>query len=440
MKKQLLKLMCTTLALLGGCVSSGGGSSTSADSQLCDGQQIETLTSHEQNREGEYTTTRDVITGECIEPEEQLKRGFEVVIDDPGNSVDLAVAKQRFDRDEELISLPSGGQALRWTDTFESLFRDSSFTNNDNSFYTGGVQLDIEFLISEDGYFRATTIADEDADHLAIFGTVTGQVNYLSFDGAPLRESFYARTGARSRYNSNIQQANFLAHMLANSYATLARAGAMTQPLANHAELFDQSPTTIKSYFKRVVFVIRSFIYHNRTDYPALEALEYPVVETWNEDWSPFGNTDRDPAETLMTRSYNIDYEDGPSGDSLTYLETWHGSHHIGATSRIRAVGHYGGDFTASHSATEPGSSFSIDCSASAGACELSTARNAGVAAYVKGFAPTRVEMELNNNWALGHTAVVIASFSDWDTQDRTESPARNNPNPLWGVIPVGNW
>lgn len=443
MKGVCLGMVAVAAAALTGCVGGGSGDDLAGDGSLCDGQQVETITVVEQNREGQYTTTRDVITGECLAPQVQLRRGFEVVIEDPGNRIDLALAKALLERDETVVALRGGGEGLIWRDTFAALFADSSYTHNEGSFHTGGIELEIEFLITDGGTLRATTIADDDAAHLAIFGTNTGQINTRSFAGAPLRESAYA--DARSRYNSNLAQANFLAHMLSSSYARLARGGAMRTPLANHAELYSQSPTVINSFFKRDVFVMRSFIYHNRTDYDALEPLEVPVVATWNELWSPLGHDNRDPDGTVtLARSYNVDYEGGANSDSLTYLETWSGSHELLDTTEIRAVGHYGGDFAVSHRVDEPGSHFNIDCGAALGGCTLGTRRNAGVAAYIQGFAPTRVEMSLTNSWALGHTAVVTASFSDWDTFGRTESPLNTrpgahpnpNPNPTPGVVP----
>lgn len=433
--RRLLKLtVIPCLLLLNGCVSSGDDPQ-SDNGELCDGQQIETYTEVNENREGEYLTTRDVITGECQTPAEQLKRGFEVSIDDSGNTIDMTIAAGVLGLSESLITLADGGKALRWLDSFESLYRNASYTNNEKSFYTGDIELEIEFLITEEGYFRATTISDDDASHLAIFGAANGQLNYLGFNGAHLRTTEYNVTGARSRYNSNIKQANILAHMLSNTYADLALENAMSNPLRNHAELFDLSPTVIKSFFSRNVFVMRSFIYHNRMDYDDLGLLEMEPISTWNKLWSPLGDDERDPAETLMSRSYNVNYEDGANSNSLTYLETWSGSHELDSKTSIQATGHYGGDLDVDYSTVEPGSRFAIQCSAASSGCTLSTSRNAGVAAFVKGFAPTRVEMEINNVWALGHTAVVTANFSDWDTFDRTESPLRLNPNPLAAVV-----
>jgi|GEM_PF-5115973 len=433
---RLLNLtVCVFPLMLGACVSSDG-KSVSADAALCNGQQVETIESQSENRTGTFTTTTDIITGECIAPAVQLLRGFEVTIDDSsyGNQINLHTAAQLLDRTEQPATMSSGKDALRWTDSFENIFRNNSYTNNADSFYTGGIDLDIEFLVTDDGVFRATTVSEDDASHLAIFGTATGQVNTSNFSGGTLRQEAYG--SPRSRYNSDIKQANFLAFMLANTYAKLADGGAMTgEFLGNHAELYDKSPTSLKSFFSREVFVIRSFIYHNRMDYDLLERLDVPLVSTWNAKWSPFGDENRDPAQTLMSRSYNIDYEDGANSNSLTYLETWSGSHTLDARTSIRATGHYGGDFNVEKTSKNPGSEFSISCSQAQSGCELATARNAGVAAYVKGFAPTRVEMEMNNDWALGHTAVVIASFSDWDSDSRTESPMRTNPNPLWGFV-----
>lgn len=434
--RQLLKLMMTSCVfILNGCVSSDGEGLQSGSGELCDGQQIETYTEVNENREGVYLTTRDVITGECQAPAEQLMRGFEVSIDDSGNAINMTIAAEVLGLSDSLITLPNGIKALRWSDTLENLHRNAGYSNNKNSYYTGGIELEIEFLITEEGYFRATTIADDDASHLAIFGAALGQVNYLGFNGAHLRTTEYNVTGARSRYNSNIKQANILAHNLSNTYADLALANGMSNPLGNHAELFDLSPTVIKSFFSRNVFVMRSFIYHNRMDYDNLGLLEMEPIRTWNKLWSPLGDDDRDPVETRMSRSYNVDYEDGANSNSLTYLETWSGSHELDSSTSIQATGHYGGDLDVDYSADEPGSSFAIQCSAASSGCTLSTSRNAGVAAYVKGFAPTHVEMEINNVWALGHTAVVTASFSDWDTFGRTESPLRLNPNPLAAFV-----
>ena len=433
--RQLLKLaIAPCLLLLNGCVSSGEGSQSDGG-DLCDGQQIETHTEVNENREGEYLTTRDVITGECQTPAQQLKRGFEVSIDDSGNAIDMDIAAGVLGLSESLVTLSNGTQALRWSDSFENLYRNAGYTNNENSFYTGGIELEIEFLITEKGYFRATTISDDDASHLAIFGAAHGQLNYLGFNGAHLRTSEYNVIGARSRYNSNIKQANILAHMMSNTYADLALESAMSNPLRNHAELYDLSPTVIKSFFSRNVFVMRSFIYHDRMDYDDIGLLEMEPISTWNKLWSPLGDDERDPAETLMSRSYNVDYEDGANSNSLTYLETYSSSHYLDSRTSIQATGHYGGDLNVDYSAEEPGSRFSIQCSAASSGCALTTSRNAGVAAFVKGFAPTHVEMEMNNVWAQGHTAVVTVSFSDWDTFDRTESPLRLNPNPLAAFV-----
>lgn len=418
------------VGLLCGCAESEGESAA-----LCAGKSLETITVEAANRGGTYDTEFDVITGECVTPQQQLQQGFTVIIDDSyTNTVNLVRAAQILEKSDALEIGANGKELLRWRDSFSAIYADRTYTDNPDSFYSGGIELEFESVITEDGIFRVTTIADDDASHLAIFGAQTGQTNYLSFDGAHLRTEAYG--GApRGRYNSNINQSNILAHMLANTYADLARGGAMSDPLRDHAELFARSPTVLHSHFSRNVYIMRSFLYHNRMDYDALEELEEPVVSAWNALWSPFGASNPDPTITLMSREYNVTYLDGLSGDSLTYLETWSGSHTQAASTNIRATGHYGGDLTVSHEGVHVGSEFSIACSVAQGGCALSTRRNAGVAVYVKGLMPTRVEMDLNNDWALGHTAVMTASFSNWDTFNRGESPFRNNPNPLAAVI-----
>lgn len=439
-KRSVTTVNVLRLALLSGCgllsaCAEDGGEGGVAPQALCAGQTIETITIETANRGGVYDTEIDVITGECVTPQQQLKKGFTVIIDDSyTNTVNLARAAQILEQSDALENGANGKQLLRWRERFSDIYASSTYTNNPRSFYSGGIELEFEFVITEDGIFRATTIADDDVNHLAIFGAQTGQTNYLSFDGAPLRTAAYGGNPL-GRYNSNIAQSNMLAHMLANTYGDLARGDAMTDPLRDHAELFAQSPTVIHSHFKRNVYIMRSYLYHNRKDYDALAALEEPVVDVWNALWSPFGADNPDPANTLMSREYNVNYHDGVSGGALTYLETWNGSHTLAARTSIRVTGHYGGDFSVNYNGVHVGSEFAIACSVEQGGCELSTARNAGVAAYVKGLMPTRVEMEMNNDWALGHTAVITASFSDWDTSGRTESPYRNNPNPKSAVI-----
>lgn len=429
------------LAVLSGCgLLSACAESEGESRALCAGQSVETITVESANRGGVYDMEFDVVTGECVTPQQQLEKGFTVIIDDSyNNAVNLVLAAQILAQEGTLESGANGKQILRWRDSFQRIYDGNTYTNNPDSFYSGDIALEFEFVITEDGIFRATTIAAEDADHLAIFGAQTGQTNYLSFDGAHLRTSAYGGK-AKGRYNTNVEQGNILSHMLANTYGDLARGGALSNPLRDHAELFAQSPTVMHSHFSRNVYIMRSYLYHNRKDYeeqgrPALDVLKEPVVDTWTALWSPFGADDPDPAESLMSRSYNIYYHDGLSDDALTYLETWSGSHTVGARTSIRATGHYSGAYSVDHHGVHEGSVFAIGCSTAQSGCELSTARNAGVAVYMKGLMPTRVEMEMNNDWALGHTAVVTAMFSDWDTHGRTESPMRNNPNPLTSVI-----